>query len=99
MKTAGDDEQIVVLVLGVRGIETLRLWPPGVDGASVLRWTRMVELDVALALALGVPNGAGSLGPLGAGVVARSMVEVFSVGGEGVGMVRVRSQRASKIYT
>lgn len=76
VKEAGDDEQISALMPGVRGTEDMRLWwPPGVDGTGVLRWTRTMVLDVALVL--GVLGGAESLGPRG-GVVARSIVEIFS---------------------
>lgn len=79
-KVLGEDEQTRALLLGVCGTEETRLLPPGVDGAGVLRRARMADLGVALALALGVLGGAGSLGPaVGVGVVARSMVEFGEV--------------------
>lgn len=78
MKEVGEDEHVSALLLGVRGIEAMRRWPPGVEGMGVRRCTRIVG-----ALAPGVRGGARSLGPdVGVGVVARDMVEMFRCGGE-----------------
>lgn len=67
------------------------------DGAGVLRWTRIVLLDVALAL--GVLGGTESLrAGVGVGVVAGSMVRNLLLV---VKVVRVRSMslpRSSKIH-
>lgn len=91
VKDVGDEEQISAMLLGVRGIEDVRRWPPGVEGTGVLRWTRIagapsmwmpgVRGEKPLLVAILVPGVLGGMRSLGieavVGVVGRDMVDYF----------------------
>lgn len=91
----GDEEHASprALLPGVRGIEAIRRWPPGVEGMGVRRCTRIVEPGVpgapgvraggsrlGVMSAPGVLGGSRSLGPgSGSGVAVRDMVKYAGV--------------------